>query len=460
MPPKPKPEEQPVPINFRVSPREQEAWQLHAQKMGIPLAKFIKKKINEIVFEKPIDYAGLIKALQQFNTDIHAVAVVLEEGTVAYATENWGPTDDLNDLAENWVQGLPRNQSAINLQGIKYSLLRSDKEHLVSVNRKNDNFFLGAKSNQTIVFAKVPSESWTVGNNLKPTDADPKHVLHDLDRVVAKMNPTESYVPPSTTFGTTALEREEKVKLKEKRLRMKAEELTRQQDLVQVNRENRIEMELEHQVSQLEIPLKSKEQEIITNLEKNILGKPIRLINPPENVSDFSNYMVDKSGFLDINERFPAQENPCSMISKFGHVIVLSLRELGIEEFPESISNLNHLSYLNMSHNKFSDISPSIGKLEDLEYLFLKSNGLTKIPESIRMLKRLVHLNLENNSITQIPEFLSSFKYLQYANFTKNPIKYSSLSDKIKNLVDREVIIIDDIQIDESVKEIIDNSKD
>ncbi|MHA1612602.1 MAG: leucine-rich repeat domain-containing protein [Promethearchaeota archaeon] len=459
MPPKPKPEENPVPINFRVSPKEKEAWQLHAQNMGIPLATFIKKKINEIVFEKPIDYAGLIEALQKFNTDIIAVAVVLEEGTIAYATENWGPTDDLGELAENWIQELIVKKSSMTLQGIKYSLVRSDNEHLVSVDRKKDNFLLGAKNKQTIVFAKVPGESWTVGNDLEKIDADPRNVLHDLDRVVAKMNPTEVYVPPSTTFGTTALEREEKVKLKEKRLHMKAEELTRQQDLIKVNRENRIEKELEHQVSQLEIPLKSEEQDIITNLEKNILGKNIRRIRPPKNVSNFSNYAEDGSGFLDINERFPAQKNPCSMITKNGHVVVLTLRELKIDEFPESISNLKHLSYLNMSHNKFSDISPSIGKLEDLEYLFLKNNGLTKIPDFFRNLKRLVHLNLESNSIIQIPNFFSSYGDLKYVNLTRNPIIYSSLSKKIKNLVDRGILIIDEIQIPESVKKIIDNSK-
>ena len=134
MTPKPKPKEEPVPINFRISPKEKEAWQNHAKKLGMPLATFLKREINKIVFENLINYEEIIKSLLQFNIEITSAIVFIEQTKIAYKTENWRFIPELNQFLEMWGKSVDTSnaqfskisqditRNGLRLDGVKFSI--------------------------------------------------------------------------------------------------------------------------------------------------------------------------------------------------------------------------------------------------------------------------------------------------------------------------------------------------
>ena len=207
MTPKPKPEEEPVPINFRISPAEKTAWKKHAKKLGIPLATFLKREINKVVFGNLIDYEGIITSLLEFNTDITAVIVVSEQGKIAYETENWGSIHDLEHLIQMWGDTVeksnPKNvkmygiilnvPSAITLNGMKFSTIQFSDKFLILKSNDKSSYLLGARKQAAVLLAKVLYE------------ANTKHALFDVQRTIEKMFPMDPYVSSETNFGKHTL---------------------------------------------------------------------------------------------------------------------------------------------------------------------------------------------------------------------------------------------------------------
>nr|MDO8113336.1 hypothetical protein [Candidatus Sigynarchaeota archaeon] len=72
MSPKPKPEEDPVWLNFTIEPTEKARWKVYAMIRGIPLATFIKMEINKIV---DAEFEASLKSLLDFNKDILGVMI-------------------------------------------------------------------------------------------------------------------------------------------------------------------------------------------------------------------------------------------------------------------------------------------------------------------------------------------------------------------------------------------------
>ncbi|XP_052203910.1 putative disease resistance protein RGA4 [Diospyros lotus] len=80
---------------------------------------------------------------------------------------------------------------------------------------------------------------------------------------------------------------------------------------------------------------------------------------------------------------------------KFGHLRVLVLHKLGIEEVSPLIENLKHLKYLDLSYNQMEELPNSITNLVNLQVL--KLNGceeLKRLPRDMSKLINLRHLDV------------------------------------------------------------------
>ncbi len=151
--PKPKPEEDPIPFLMKLSPKEKAAWKDAAKKRGMPLATFIKREINKIVFGEPFDYSTILEPLLNFNKDILAVCVVetSDKGNVVFATSQWGPTQNCVNVVEQWASKNGRGEP-ISLHGEEYTLLKKSSELLVAKHLSTKQYLIGAHQGEKGAF--------------------------------------------------------------------------------------------------------------------------------------------------------------------------------------------------------------------------------------------------------------------------------------------------------------------
>jgi len=478
MTPKPKPKEEPVPINFRISPKEKEAWQKHAKKLGLPLATFLKKEINKVVFGSLINYEELVKSLLDFNTGITAAIVVTGQNKIEYKSENWESNPDLDQLIKMWGDKMNRTNpmkiklygsilntpSAITLNGIKFSTILLSDIYLVLKSSDNSSYLLGTRKQDTILLVKILFE------------AEKRHILSDLHRTIEKMFPMDPYVPLETNFGESSrLGRD----IKDMRMKLligkgpqesptKGEIKKFYEIETQGDRRIYLKKWLERYKSFFNIPLKTEEQEIIQQIEKTI-GKKIEHITSDKIFETWLHFEEIFLSWKDLSEwrtidlspdeDFPRHKFKTHIMTFSGHVILLSLEGVGLTELPNSIPNLKYLKYLNLSQNKISNIPRSIEELEGLEYLYLKENNLTNLNPSFGKLPNLSVLDLSKNAIDSGWPRLVFNENIQRVDLRENPVKLFNIRQSFRDLVEKDIILIDEFQLDESVSEVINNTK-
>jgi len=442
-------------------------------KLGIPLATFLKREINKVVFGNLIDYEGLIKSLLEFNTDIIAAIVVTEQGKIAHKTDNWGSIPDLEQLIQMWGSTVEKSNpekvkmygsitnvpSAITLNGVKFSTIQLSDKILILKSYDKSSYLLGVRKQDTVLLAKVLYETNT------------KHALFDVQRTVEKMFPTE--------LGRSKLvekeKKEEKVlrekvsKKKESREFPSEDEIKKLAEMKpQGDRRIYLKNRLEQYKALFDVPIKSEEQEIIREIGK-MIGKKIKLI-PAEKIFESWLHFEDLfTSWKDLSywrkmdlapdEDFPAQNYQCHMMTMNGHVILLSLDGVGLAKLPKSLSKLNHLTYLSLPRNDITHIPPSIEELENLEYIYLQENHLTKLSPSVGKLPNLKVLDLRKNAIHDVWAPTRYNEHIQRIDLTENPVKLFQTRQSFRDLVDQDIILIDEFQLHDSVLDALNKTK-
>ena len=174
-----------------LSPKEKYAWKAYAKKLGIPLASFIKKEINNIVFGEPYDYNQIVDPLLNFNPEVLAVCFVdvKDNGKVLFSTRNFGPTGDCQKVVHQWISE-STSDVPIFLQGEKYILQQRSPERLIAKNIPQNQYLVGVRQgiDDTYFLAKVQGNAMTA--------------WVDLARVAQKASSQESDTS-DIKFGTT-----------------------------------------------------------------------------------------------------------------------------------------------------------------------------------------------------------------------------------------------------------------
>jgi len=94
-----------------------------------------------------------------------------------------------------------------------------------------------------------------------------------------------------------------------------------------------------------------------------------------------------------------------------------------------------------------------------LEYLYLKENHLTKLTPSVGNLPNLRVLDLCKNAISDSWIHIRFSENIQSIDLRENPVKLFNIRQSFRDLVEKDIFLIDEFQLDESVSETINNSK-
>ncbi len=89
-----------------------------------------------------VDYVSIIATLQQYNPSIAGVIIASMSGEIIFCTSNWQPSpQEVKTVVNAWRGG---NSISVTLQGVKFSVLQSTSERLISTNIKKQGHLVGA----------------------------------------------------------------------------------------------------------------------------------------------------------------------------------------------------------------------------------------------------------------------------------------------------------------------------
>ena len=123
-----------------------------------------------------------------------------------------------------------------------------------------------------------------------------------------------------------------------------------------------------------------------------------------------------------------------------GHVTKINLRNLNIQNFPESILKFKFLRVLSIRNNKLTSLPKELSQLENLEEIYLGNNNLQRLPDSICNLQHLKCLWFDKNKISSLPDDIGYLKELKILQLSGNSLK--KLPDSICKLKKLEELIL------------------
>nr|MDO8084670.1 hypothetical protein [Candidatus Sigynarchaeum springense] len=347
MSPKPKPEEEPVWLNFTIEPTEKARWKVYAKKKGIPLATFIKMEVNKIVNE---EFEAPLKNLLAFNKDIFGVVIVQDNLQILYKHGEIESENDSIELSKNWRLYTPVRR------------FRYLDEPMLIIQCSDERLVI--KSSPNSVKGAITIIGYRTGNNVKflarvKADGNAIVALADLQRVAAEMFPPQ---PRPVEKG-----------MLEKALPEFYQERSQLQTIDMLRG----------------IPLVAQEQAALEEIERAI-GKPIPAIPP------FQNGDVTRP-----NPQFDS--TPLMYLAIDGHVVMLRLDRCNLKRIPQDITRFGELQYLSMNDNQIPEIPELLADLSTLKVLSLINNKIAGLPESIWNLQNIEEFTLAGNPITEIP---------------------------------------------------------
>jgi hypothetical protein len=374
MSPKQKPTEEPVWLNFTISPTEKARWKTYAKKKGIPLATIIKMELNKTVdaeFEIPL------QNLLEFNPDIIGVMIFQKNNKILYRIGEIESEEDMQHVSEMWKPYAPGRRRILYLE-----------EEMQIIQRNFDRLVLKSSEGQKGSLSIIGYRSQKEMNFLARIKADGNALVAvaDLQRTADKMFPSQQY-------------RSEK-EFKEKTIFEKSIP-----DFYQGK------AQLESIDLLRRIPLVSEEQTVIEEIQQ-IIGKAIPFISP------FEEGNITKS-----NPKFET-----TLVMGFaldGHIVSLRLDKCNLTQIPPCISKLKELQYLSLNNNQISEIPEFLPACESLVSLLLINNQLKELPESIWDVPNLEELVIAGNPLTEIikihPEInVPMARLVKLKNFAEN----------------------------------------
>jgi hypothetical protein len=414
----------------------------------------------------------VISTFIKLTPDIDSI-VVSNSTKVLHKTERWESTEGINNLIEDWkklssewkkassgkIKGRPAKITEFEFQNNRYNIRDLSVKHLIGAPiNLSYGFLLGMKR-------KLGHDNIYIIAKTKrfPLDLNILTLMDALKKITMGTIPTikeENKIIDSINQGYQRLNEEiaaKKYARQRPNEEMAAEWRQNHPELMKQQKKNLIDI-----AKQVNHPLNQNEKDVIDALEKQI-GKKIERITSsfeevkePEKMFGLGREFPVHVNIImpPIDEDFPAHIFPCHYLALNGKVILLSLFNLGLSEFPSEILNLKNLTYLCLNSSSISEFPKQFSNLKSLETLYLDKNQFTLVPESIIELPKLHFLSMQNNKISQIPVGLTQ-RYMRYVpkfpkyvggftylNFMGNKIKNDSLSKEQQTLVLNMILLV------------------
>ncbi|RMG33574.1 MAG: hypothetical protein D6732_11955 [Methanobacteriota archaeon] len=153
----------------------------------------------------------------------------------------------------------------------------------------------------------------------------------------------------------------------------------------------------------------------------------------------------------EIGTTIPVVENievdPFGVEIRHGHVVALSLPNITLQKFPQSLFQFSKLEKLYLVNNHLWEIPNEIERLSELRVLGCWGNLLTSLPETIGNLQNLEILLLPENRISDLPQEFEKLKKLKTLGLWKNNVKKIPVS--LRGLTSLETLKFNENNIEE-----------
>lgn len=100
----------------------------------------------------PIDYKKVVKSIKQSEPNITSVAIIEGKVDLAYSTENWDISEEINKFISIWES---MSGKSITLTKNKYSILQSTPERLIATSIQGTGHIVGAKDDERKIVTHI-----------------------------------------------------------------------------------------------------------------------------------------------------------------------------------------------------------------------------------------------------------------------------------------------------------------
>ncbi|MHA1684153.1 MAG: hypothetical protein ACTSUE_24650 [Promethearchaeota archaeon] len=107
-----------------------------------------------------VDYSSIISALQHYNPSIAGVCVTSMMGDIIFVSPGWQPDPSEIKRAINMWRG--GNAIAVTISGVKFNVLQTSPERLISTNIKKQGHLVGAQTpaGQSVIAFVLPDGAY------------------------------------------------------------------------------------------------------------------------------------------------------------------------------------------------------------------------------------------------------------------------------------------------------------
>jgi len=134
------------------------------------------------------DYDKIVNSLMNADSKISSVAIIEGEDIIAYTTENWDISNNLNEIINLWQE---LKEERITISGVEYIILQITPERFVATNLNKKGSIIGIKDEERKIFCRIkPDGQLTSG-------------ITDATRVLWDLSSKEPYLEPDASLGKT-----------------------------------------------------------------------------------------------------------------------------------------------------------------------------------------------------------------------------------------------------------------
>ena len=136
----------------------------------------------------PLDYKSLVWNLMQLVPEILTVAIVERQNEIAYSTDNWNISADIQNVCSSWDS---MKAPFVVVSEVKYTMLQCEIDIMVATSLQEKGHIVGCKDRERRIITCITPEG------------DTKAAIIEISRTLAEMSSTESHADKHDQFNST-----------------------------------------------------------------------------------------------------------------------------------------------------------------------------------------------------------------------------------------------------------------